>query len=1471
MSNTNNKGKGKAEELGGWEEDEGFGPTQELQKPPPGKLYPLPHPLVPVTAANPNQNKKKDKVPEVFKTLSEVSSQKFDAFAKVASKLWFTDTDVPVEWVKSEKYNNTSNDKGHIDFNPKWDKDDFMETFTFMKLEKEDTISECSDPSSFEADECGINQHQLVAGESLYWSNPDGSANPLPEKSRCPKRYCMPAKYNYAIVNIIEEKDQNYEEEAQAAKLLCSILKSPQDQWLRSFHNDVELIIGCYTRYKWETIECFFKLLASPEILLGKYSTFRPVAKIISKIYSKRGWSGKTIGYLRNYVDSPQKIFPIIRSYEAMCRIKNECGLLIPLVEITNALYSLKSQPTKEVTLLINSIQKIQASSERLLPFDARLLNQPPLAEWMIIIREKMQKERPKFHELFNSKFELISPPVYDLDWSKDMEDIYHYLHYHYLCAELIQPIQDAASQWRTTPFEKSTSPMGPHVYYQGVKFKYANVDSSGRLILKMSFRPNYPHLDWTRGENLWPGSFVVLFLIYSQDKNSKKSIDLSTMITGTVEHYNFAELIPTKIADSIIGLNFTLDQLEKLDLKREYIMFSSNVHFPSIKQNIDWINERSLAPRYPLAKEILICPRIGTAPEYLEGASINLAKIMPLNRSNTIVPIFDWPDYNHKRYIIDAEYFRALQNIFRHKISVTLTPLGTPQVEFVSNAINLIYQCYQNRRLHEPILLITRTADALNEILESVIEFIPNLVRIGPPQNVPESLKGCQVNALAGQNIRKSQIHRDLREAKKNINKYKDHLENLFRIREIIFTDESFVNNSPTDIREQFLRGRKNNNDMNEEIIQPIYRKWISDGAQESLDHEVTITAPSTTAYNKGPIYEMCNMSSFQERIINKEFDDEDSDVVDRSHQTSLELPHLLPSDISRTVNQMWRNTGGEFNAGDDVDIWKLDSSRRKRNRERYQRIVTDYILNDIKHTMQELSSLEKQLEYIRELRWGEITRYSPLIGMTIHYASTHLNLIQTLSPRVCIVNEACEIPEAVLAPCLSSPRLEHLLMISDFIRYGPTPQSDIAAQFGTHISFFERWLRRNGSYYSLSTNTLIRPEIYNALRGYYHSPLGSTIKSSIINDHQDLRNLKNVLGMAYNIQFMTHENYDKEYEALCQDLHFHHEPLAFNGKNPFEAEFSAHLALYLSQQDNFVCQNTTILTPYVQQKTLILQKLDPCLKSDVIEAKKNEWGIKEEVKIGKVQVKTIEEYVGKQAEIVILSLSSPSPRFQKEWLEFIGLETLVKLAISRAKYGLYIIGNGDILMQSESWRMVLNGLKEQGHYGDSISILCQRHGFRKLPRKCLTDPQKFDMLVNKIRKVKSASDFELYTPDGGCSVECDSRLFCGHRCPSKCHPIKHGNELRQKFICKKPCARRRPQMCIHPCSRQCFECQEIGECEACKAVIVVTLPCGHSKDFICSEIPQDISSVPCNALVEITNSCGHKTTISCDGKSQT
>ena len=231
-------------------------------------------------------------------------------------------------------------------------------------------------------------------------------------------------------------------------------------------------------------------------------------------------------------------------------------------------------------------------------------------------------------------------------------------------------------------------------------------------------------------------------------------------------------------------------------------------------------------------------------------------------------------------------------------------------------------------------------------------------------------------------------------------------------------------------------------------------------------------------------------------------------------------------------------------------------------------------------------------------------------------------------------------------------------------------------------------------------------------------------------------------------------------------------------------------------------------------------------------------------------IRVSIVDNFQGEENDLIILSLVRSNDKLD---IGFLKEENRICVSLSRAKQGLFIVGNLDQMCLSSSlWKKIRTSLEEMDSVDTGFKICCQNH-------------------PEVLRKLSSAAELQEEAPEGGCTKPCHFPLqFCDHPCPRLCHPI---DIQHRHYNCPKPCER----LCIrgHPCPLLCymtcsckvlvqktFDCGHSHELpchdEACPTMVMKTFPrCSHQVLLQCSV---DLETVPCNMPCGQTAPCGHK-----------
>lgn len=437
-------------------------------------------------------------------------------------------------------------------------------------------------------------------------------------------------------------------------------------------------------------------------------------------------------------------------------------------------------------------------------------------------------------------------------------------------------------------------------------------------------------------------------------------------------------------------------------------------------------------------------------------------------------------------------------------------------------------------------------------------------------------------------------------------------------------------------------------------------------------------------------------------------------------------------------------------------------------------------------------LGELNSQEDY-------QVLRQARVVGMTTTGAAKNRQLLQRVHPRIVIVEEAAEVMESHVVTTLSSG-CDHLIMIGDHQQLRPNPTVyTLAKKYHLDISLFERMVKNELHCDQLTIQHRMRPEIVKLIVPHVYK--------SLVN-HDSVLTYESIRGIKGNLFFVSHTEEEKSVEDTKSK------------SNEHEASFLASLCQYLLQQ-GYKPTQITVLTMYTGQMFL-LRRLLP------------------KTQFEGVRVTPVDNFQGEENDIILLSLVRSNEAGK---IGFLQTHNRVCVALSRARKGLYVIGNMEQMSDASSlWNGIVKELKANNQLVEALPLACQNHPDNVIYAKL---PQDF-------RKA----------PEGGCMLDCGYRLPCGHVCIRKCHPT---DTLHEEYVCRKPCKK---ILCEfgHQCPKPCFQ-----ECGKCGYVVEKTVPsCGHVQKMKCHVEPQDFECqmactkvLPCEHVCQEV--CGRPCTSQC------
>ena len=424
-------------------------------------------------------------------------------------------------------------------------------------------------------------------------------------------------------------------------------------------------------------------------------------------------------------------------------------------------------------------------------------------------------------------------------------------------------------------------------------------------------------------------------------------------------------------------------------------------------------------------------------------------------------------------------------------------------------------------------------------------------------------------------------------------------------------------------------------------------------------------------------------------------------------------------------------------------------------------------------------------------------VAQGADVIGMTTTGAAKYHHLLKQVRPKIVIFEEAAEILEAHVITSLASS-VQQLIMIGDHKQLKPKPTCyDLEKNYHLDVSLFERLIKNMYDHVTLEKQHRMRPEIARLIHPSIYKRL---------QDAEEVQKYPRVMGVGKDVFFIEHHELEEPNELNDMKSHV----------NKFEAEYIVELCHYLLKQ-GYSPYDITILTMYRGQ----LLEFRKRMQREHFEG---------------VRVAAVDDFQGEENEIILLSLVRSNSEGS---IGFLSIENRVCVSLSRAKQGLYVIGNFEMLREKvdTKWPEIIHHMEKEACVGRGLPLYCQVHSDNKV----------LASVPNDFRK----------RPEGGCTKVCAARLDCGHSCKRICHPKDREHKL---VPCSEKCSKLLP--CGHNCKAKCYQCKKRQKCVPCAERVQKSIHCGHTVILPCSADP---ASAHCPLPCQETLACGHMCRSTC------
>ncbi|RIA98473.1 hypothetical protein C1645_870713 [Glomus cerebriforme] len=493
-----------------------------------------------------------------------------------------------------------------------------------------------------------------------------------------------------------------------------------------------------------------------------------------------------------------------------------------------------------------------------------------------------------------------------------------------------------------------------------------------------------------------------------------------------------------------------------------------------------------------------------------------------------------------------------------------------------------------------------------------------------------------------------------------------------------------------------------------------------------------------------------------------------------------------------------------------EDNKIWKMSRQERRKLHDYWRANFYEEKLSILQENHEKTRQKMNEL-YDEERRRILLTK--DVIGMTTSGAAKFQKLIRYIDPKIIVCEEAGEVLEAHILSALT-PSTQHLILIGDHNQLRPhiathnlSMDSSIGMNYQLDKSLFERLVDGNSAIKiektQLSTQRRMRKEISELIKETLYENL---------EDGDNTAKYPDVRGALHNVYFIDHRYPEDNSGSDLGQSHV----------NMYEVKMVVEMVKYFVRNGYTKPEDIAVLTPYLGQMSkikealsksfvVVLDERDAENIADIEQEDENDQTDKKRIQKSlnqQVTLRTVDNFQGEEANIVIISLVRNFSRYGNGTIGFLKSKNRSNVLLSRAREGMYLLGNSELMaMKSKDmWAPVINILHKRNppQIGFGMPIVCNRHPDYM---KIITEPEQFAK----------------FCPNGGCTNTCNLPLSCGHTCVFKCH----SDNLNHIGVdCFKNCTKLH-SVCGHPCPKLCY--QDCGKCEFPIGDII--LPgCGHT-----------------------------------------
>lgn len=651
-----------------------------------------------------------------------------------------------------------------------------------------------------------------------------------------------------------------------------------------------------------------------------------------------------------------------------------------------------------------------------------------------------------------------------------------------------------------------------------------------------------------------------------------------------------------------------------------------------------------------------------------------------------------EWPPALRQALDLDPSQLDAVQHALTNQMALIQGPPGTGKT-FVG--LKIVQAILDNTKVlrHSPILVVCYTNHALDQFLEGIFKFCENIVRIGS-RSKSEQMMRRNLKEL----VMSVPSSREFHQARKCLTERRDYLRDELS-KAIVQVDSHTVSAAQAKSLmseqqfEEFYQGFLDylgdaKDDfpedawvVDDEIWARVMKEWLGTSDPSRFAPVPKHQGGGLPSFKTFGLTEDSDDDDYapygskddgdEEEAANEiyerklDVDNEQTEQVDEKRKSRMDFFQELNNAWLPYVDEYYETLTPEMRSLDwrEENLWRLLPQQR---RECYRQWLVEAheeargILPELAHLLERNAESRAALDRDRKLA---VLREMQVVGMTTTAVSKYQQLLKELRPEVVIVEEAAEVLEAHILTALH-PRTQHVVLIGDHQQLRPsTAVYRLSKNFHLDVSLFERLIHNGAAHVTLLQQRRMHPKISRLIKPLYPQ----------LRDHSSTEKYPEIRGVAARCFFMSHFHLEDD------------EGESHSKQNTFEANFVSALCAHLVTS-GYEESQITVLSPYLGQVRLLKRKIqrDPSTQG--------------------IAVTAVDNFQGEENDVIVISLVRSNRARQ---MGFLAVDNRINVALTRARHGLFIVGNTDMLEKHTLWSQILRELKSDECLAETLPIV--------------------------------------------------------------------------------------------------------------------------------------------------------------------